>query len=101
MQKKKRDLKWWGDDGGAGSAQWDFRDVDSLGDFFQALGGKQRGWREWSCWPGHLRHPFLQDVAAQTLLDRGNWEKSCMDPVVWFKTWRKIFPLCPRMINTN
>lgn len=48
---KKKDLEWWGDDGGAGSAQWDFRDAESLGDFFfQPLGGKQKGWREWLCW---------------------------------------------------
>lgn len=49
-KKKKKDLEWWGDDGGAGSAPWDFRDAESLGDFFQALGGEQRGWREWLCW---------------------------------------------------
>lgn len=29
----KKDLGWWEDDGGAGSAQWDFRDAESLGVF--------------------------------------------------------------------
>lgn len=53
--------------------QWDFRDAETLGDFFQALVGKKgiegNGCAGNSCWPGHLGHPFLQDVAAQTLLD--------------------------------
>lgn len=47
MQSKqrgaKKDLEWWGDDGGAGSAQWDFRDAESLGDIFSGIRKEAKG----------------------------------------------------------
>lgn len=102
----KKDLEWWGHDGGAGSAQWDFRDAESLGDFFSGIRREAKGLEGMVVLgiPVGLGrgHPFLQDVAAQTLLDRGNWKTvSCRDPVVWFKTWNKIFPPCPTVIHPN
>lgn len=80
MQSKqrgaKKDLEWWGDDGGAGSAQWDFRDAESLGDIFQALGRKQKGWREWLCWEFLLDWaPRLPLLAARGSSDPPGQEK--------------------------